>query len=93
MSLIFEWDEEKAKRNLQKHRIDFTEAKTIFNDPFLLTFLDRSHSDDEQRFINIGISVQGRLLTVIHTEHKDMTRIISSRKATNVERKYYEESI
>ena len=83
MSLIFEWDEEKAKRNLQKHRIDFTEAKTIFNDPFLLTFLDRS----------IGISVQGRLLTVIHTEHKDITRIISSRKATNVERKYYEESI
>jgi uncharacterized DUF497 family protein len=93
MNLIFEWDEGKAKDNVRKHQIGFPEAKSIFNDPFLLTFLDKSHSDDEQRFINIGLSVQGRLLIVIHTEREDIVRIISSRKATNVERRYYEERI
>ena len=72
--------------------MDFTEAQTIFNDPFLLTFLDRRHSDDELRFINIGMSIQMRILIVIHTQREDVIRIISSRKATKLEQKHYEEA-
>jgi uncharacterized protein len=92
MNLIFEWDEAKAKENLQKHQVDFAEAKTVFNDPFLLTFLDKKHSDDELRFINIGMSVNARILIVVHTEREDVVRIISGRKATKPEQKYYEEA-
>ena len=48
MELIFEWDETKAKTNLQKHKISFDEAKTIFNDPLMLTFPDDFYSDEEK---------------------------------------------
>ena len=51
MKLIFEWDEDKAQTNLRKHKISFEEAKTIFNDPFLITFPDPDHSDEEQRYL------------------------------------------
>ncbi len=64
---------------------------TIFNDPFLLTFPDVEHSGYEQRYINIGISATGRILTLIHTERGENIRIISCRKATSTERKVYEE--
>ena len=56
MKLTFEWDEMKAKGNFKKHKVNFNEAKTIFNDPFLLTFPDPIHFETEHRFINIGIS-------------------------------------
>jgi uncharacterized DUF497 family protein len=56
MALTFEWDEEKARKNYQKHQVSFNEAKTVFNDPFLITFPDSKHSNDEQRYINIGCS-------------------------------------
>jgi len=55
MELIFEWDEAKAETNLQKHKVSFDEAKNIFNDPLLITFPDDFNSDEEERFISIGI--------------------------------------
>lgn len=91
MKLTFEWDEEKAKQNIRKHRISFEEAKTIFNDPFLMTFPDQEHSDMEMRYIDIGISIKERALIVIHTERGKNIRVISCRKATAIERKTYEE--
>ena len=56
MKTIFEWDEIKARINFEKHKISFDEASTIFTDPFLLTFVDDIHSDQEERFISIGLS-------------------------------------
>lgn len=91
MELIFEWDEEKAKANLKRHKVSFEEAKTVFNDPFLLTFPDPEHSKGEQRYINIGVSSKGRVLIAIHTEREGNTRLISCRKATPSERRTYEE--
>ena len=91
MEFAFEWDEVKAKGNLKKHTVSFEEGKTIFNDPFLYTFPDNEHSIDEERFINIGLSVNGRVLVLTHTERQDNIRIISCRKATAHERRFYEE--
>ena len=88
----FEWDAKKASNNLKKHDVSFEEGATIFNDPLIITILDPYHSEHEERYISIGISVQGRLLVVIHTERNGRIRLISSRKATNAERKTYEKS-
>ena len=90
MKLIFEWDEKKAKENFRKHKVSFEEAKTIFADPFLMTFPDPEHSDSEQRYLNIGISSKGRVLVLVHTERGGNTRIINCRKATTNERRAYE---
>ena len=59
MKLSFEWDEEKAKANLKKHRVGFDEATTVFTDPFSMTIHDPDHSADEQRYIDIGSSDKG----------------------------------
>jgi len=91
MKLTFEWDEVKAKANFKKHKVSFEEGKTIFNDPFLFTFPDSEHSENEKRYINIGISATGRVLILTHTERQDKIRIISCRKATTRERRFYEE--
>jgi uncharacterized DUF497 family protein len=91
MELTFEWDEEKARENLKKHKASFEEAKTVYSDPFLWTFPDPEHSDIEQRYVNIGYSSRGRVLVVIHTEREGNIRIISCRKATANERRAYEE--
>ena len=88
----FEWDDEKAIRNLEKHDVSFEEGATIFNDPLIATILDPAHSQEEERYISIGISVQGRLLVVIHTEREERIRLISCRKATSAERKTYEKN-
>lgn len=64
MELTFEWDEAKAKENLTKHGIAFEEGKTIFNDPFVWTFPDPDHSDDEQRYLGIGYSARGHIVVV-----------------------------
>lgn len=95
MELVFRWSEIKARTNLAKHKVSFEEAKTIFNDPFVITFSDESHSDDEERYVSIGNSIYNRLLLVVHTEQersdgKSLIRVISGRKATAVERKDYE---
>ena len=90
MALLFEWHEEKAAANLKKHGVSFEEAKTVFNDPLALTIENSKHSRDEHRFIDIGYSESGRLLVVAYTERGDAIRIISSRKATQSERRAYE---
>ena len=90
MRLSFEWNEEKAKENLKKHRVSFTEAITVFIDPFSFTIPDHDHSVEEQRYIDIGSSEKGRVLVVVYTERNSIIRIISCRKATSSERKLYE---
>lgn len=97
MELIFEWDTKKAKANLKKHKVSFEEAKTIFNDPLVITFSDEEHSEDEERFISIGLSTFNRILLAVHTERELaedvlIIRIISCRKATTLERREYEEN-
>lgn len=89
--MTFEWHEEKAKENLKEHKVSFEEAKTVFNDQFLMTFPDPEHSESEQRYFNIGSSSKGQVLIIIHTEREANIRIISCRKATRKERKVYEE--
>ena len=89
--LLFEWDEVKAKANFKKHKVSFEEGKTIFNDPFLFTFPDNEHSVKEERYINIGLSAFGSVLILTHTERQGKIRIISCRKATAHERRFYEE--
>ncbi len=90
MKLSFEWDEEKAKANLKKHRVGFDEATTVFTDPFSMTIHDPDHSADEQRYIDIGSSEKGRVLVTVYTERGSTIRIISCRKATPSEWKRYE---
>jgi len=90
MPLTFEWDEEKAKQNIKKHKVSFEEASTVFADPLSLTILDPLHSEKEDRFVTMGMSIKGRLLVVVHTERGDAIRIISARFATPRERRAYE---
>jgi uncharacterized DUF497 family protein len=95
MEFIFEWDARKARTNLEKHKVSFDEAQTIFIDPLLVTFPDEFHSETEERFISIGISTRERVLLVVHTEREEIReliiiRIISCRKATKSERIIYE---
>lgn len=87
----YEWDEEKAKLNFEKHGVSFDEAETVFDDPLFVDFHDPDHSYDEHRYIIIGESGRGRLLLVSYTERGGALRLISSREATPAERKVYEE--
>jgi uncharacterized protein len=89
----FEWDENKAEKNLTKHGVAFDEAKSVFNDPLFITFADPEHSIGERRFIILGESIQGRLLVVAYTERNSVTRLISARVATRRERRVYESDI
>ncbi len=91
MALAFEWDEEKSKRNVRKHGVTFEEAKTVFNDPFAITIADPDHSAEEERYLDIGLSVKERVLVVWYTEREENIRIIGCRRATPSERKTYEE--
>ena len=86
----FEWNREKAKENLKKHRVGFEEAVTVFLDPLSITNPDPDHSSYEQRFIDIGRSDNGHILVVVYTERGSKIRIISCRKATPSERQVYE---
>ena len=90
MGFNFEWDEEKASLNYKKHKVDFEEATTVFLDPFSMTIPDPEHSEFEARYVDLGFSDKGRLLTVVYTERGLNIRIISCRKASNSERKFYE---
>jgi len=90
MSLEFEWDREKARRNVEKHRISFEEAATVFGDPFSLTIEDPSHPDYEVRFVTVGETVEHKMVVVVHTDRGQSIRIISARRATRQERRAYE---
>lgn len=92
MGATYEWDESKAILNEQKHGISFEEAVTVFADPLSLTVADEAHSDEEDRFVDIGESSSGRLLVVVYTERGETIRIISCRPATGAERRTYEQS-
>lgn len=87
----FEWDTQKAEKNFGKHKIAFTEAATVFADTFGITIYDPDHSKNEERYVTIGWSHQGRILMVAHTDRGDRIRIISARELTKKERKAYEE--
>ena len=86
----FEWDDQKDEINLRKHGVTFAEAATVFDDPLAITFFDPDHSQEESRFLTIGMSIDGRVLTLSHTDRGENIRIISVRAATRFERKGYE---
>jgi len=89
--VIYEWDPEKAERNVRDHGVSFEEAATVFLDPLAMTYPDPDHSDEEDREITIGYSTKQRLLFVSHVQRRNRTRIISAREATRRERKQHEE--
>lgn len=89
----FEWDQNKNELNQKKHKISFEEAKTVFYDEEALLIDDPEHSQEEARFIILGLSKQANLLVVCHCYRASETviRIISARKATKNEAKQYYE--
>jgi uncharacterized DUF497 family protein len=91
MPIKFDWDPTKARRNLRKHRIDFDEASTVFADTLSITIQDPDHSEDEERWVTIGLSNRRRLIVVVHTEEDETVRLISARRADRLERRKYEE--
>jgi len=89
--MIFEWDENKNKVNINKHGISFAEASSVFYDDNAILFDDPDHSKDEERFLIIGMSISTRVLIVSHCYRSmgEVIRIISARKATKPETDYY----
>jgi uncharacterized DUF497 family protein len=89
--LSFVWDEEKAKINLEKHRISFAEAKSVFYDEHARLVSDEDNSENEDRFLLLGMSFRPRLLLVCHCYREDdhVIRIISARKSTRHEAQMY----
>ena len=95
MMALFEQDEIKANSNLQKHKVNFEEVKTVFDDPLARIFDDEFHSYKEERYIIVGKSTKNRLLFVIFTEKinelkQEVIRIISARNCTKKEIRDYE---
>lgn len=88
--VAYEWDAGKARPNLRKHDVDFADAVAIFEDEYALTMRD-SFSEDEERWISIGMDSLGRVLVVVYTWRDDSIRLISARFATLRERRQYEE--
>ena len=91
MTLRFEWDPQKATRNLAKHGVPFEEAATVFGDPLGHITSDPRHSVSEERFVLLGFSRRQRLLAVMFAERAQAIRIISARRATPRERRDYEQ--
>jgi uncharacterized DUF497 family protein len=91
--LQFTWDAQKAQSNVQKHNISFEEAKSTFYDSNARLIYDPDHSQQEDRFILLGMSFSFRILVVCHCYHENDTiiRIISARKANKLEQKQYQE--
>ncbi|WP_138502074.1 BrnT family toxin [Nostoc sp. PA-18-2419] len=87
----FEWNPDKATLNFEKHGVSFQEAAIVFNDPLSITFPDPDHSIAESRYVIIGLSSFGQLLVVAHTDRQENIRIISARKATRQEKRFYEQ--
>jgi hypothetical protein len=88
--VTFEWDQEKARVNVEKHGVTFEEAAEAFFDPFCQGG-DASSAGERRDFL-LGYSLAQRLLLVVHTDRSNRTRIISARQATRAERKLYEQS-
>ena len=90
----FEWDENKNRLNLKRHKIGFKTASLVFDDPNAVTIPDRMHDEEEERLITLGRLEDIVILFVVHTEREvdgeEVVRLISARKATPGERKIYE---
>src|SRR5438309_5233593 len=94
MHYRFEWDPAKARANEQKHGVSFLDAQTVFTDLWAVESFERAHSDDEDRFIIVGMSDLGRVLVVAFTLRDFETiRLISARVAERTEKVAYEENI
>ena len=91
MGLRFEWDGQKARRNLKKHGVPFEEAATVFGDRLSMTIADPLYSTVEQRWVTLGLTQRERLIVVVHTNRGSTIRLISARKATRREKRAYEE--
>lgn len=88
--MIFEWDSEKERINIKKHGLDFSTAARVFKDENRLEIYDELHSDFEERYITIGVIDNiAYVVVVVYTERGEAIRIISARKATNNERRMY----
>lgn len=89
--LHFEWDQRKEKANVKKHGISFEEARTVFYDENAIQFYDPDHSDEEDRFVLLGLSLKPQVLVVCHCfrESETVIRIISARKADKDEELEY----
>jgi len=92
----FEWDRNKAKSNLSKHKVSFEDATSVFKDKNAISLSDEEHSECEERWITIGMDRVTRTLVVVHTyilidENNCNIRIISARKATKREQHIYNE--
>jgi uncharacterized protein len=94
----FEWDEVKARNNIRKHGVSFELAGTIFHDPGILTIADLEHGEAEQRWFSVGVASNGALISAVYLWSETSSavvqiRLISARKATQAEIRYYQESL
>jgi uncharacterized DUF497 family protein len=91
--LRFEWDDRKAAVNRRKHGVSFEEARTVFFDENALLRPDEDHSEDQDRFVLLGLSARLRTLVVCHCcrQGEEVIRLISARKANALERQQYED--
>jgi len=91
LDMLFDWDVNKSKANERKHGISFLEAMTVFGDTNAVLMDDDKHSDDEDRFILLGMSKETNLLMVCHCyrDEHDAVRLISARKANKYEERVY----
>ena len=88
--MSFEWDDKKAEVNRKKHGVSFAEAATAFQDPNAIELFDEKHSEDEDRWVLVGMSAKSRVLLVIFVEEvEDSIRIVSARKAVTEETDEY----
>ena len=94
MNYDFEWNPNKAKSNIEKHKISFEDAASVFRDENSISIYDEEHSSNEDRWVTIGMDLKTRTLVVVHTfitmnAQNCNIRIISARKATKNERNFY----
>ena len=91
-TIRFEWDPVKSRSNCRKHGVTFEETQSVFDDDFTRQFYDDKNSEVEDRFLLLGMRNQSRVLLACHYERAkgEAIRIISARKVTRNERKYYE---
>jgi uncharacterized DUF497 family protein len=87
----FEWDPNKAARNIRKHGVSFEEAASVFNDEYAAVYEDPAHSSSERRYLIIGQSTNTRLVIVAYRDQFERIRIINARRVTRRERVLYEE--
>ena len=96
MRYTFEWDPNKAKENLQRHKVSFERAAEVFRDPLAISIFDEEHSEQQERWVTMGRDSHDSVLVLVHTLSQTTAeectiRIISARKAKKKEARQYEE--